>query len=140
MRSIFCALSLNGISESLFNLSENGIVQSQSGGGSQQNESQPTSTLFELDYAKEHDIMPEDAKATFNLQDKEYFVFFYQTGCGYCVQTEPYIEEYIKAGKTESADIFLVNLAYLESEEQAAKFWDRSESAGGSKLCERSIL
>lgn len=121
---IFCALSLNGISESLFNLSENGIVQSQSGGGSQQNESQPTSTLFELDYAKEHDIMPEDAKATFNLQDKEYFVFFYQTGCGYCVQTEPYIEEYIKAGKTESADIFMVNLAYLESEEQAAKFWD----------------
>lgn len=123
---VFCAISVTGINESLAKISENGITQSQGGNGGSNNQegSQPTSTLFELDYAKDHDIMPADAKETFSLQDKEYFVFFYQTGCGYCVQSEPYIEEYIKAGKTDKADVYMVNLAYLESEEQAAKFWD----------------
>lgn len=123
---VFCAISMTGINQSLSEISEKGVVQTQGGSGNENNnqQSQPTSTLFELEYAKEHDIMPADAKETFSLQEKEYFVFFYQTGCGYCVDSEPYIEEYIKAGKTDKADVYMVNLAYLESEEQAAKFWD----------------
>lgn len=121
---VFCAISLAGINDSVSKISETGIVQSAGSGNGQEQNQQQTSTLFELDYAKEHDIMPANAKETFSLQDKEYFVFFYQTGCGYCIDTEPYIEEYIKAGKTEQADIFMVNLAMLESDEQAALFWD----------------
>lgn len=121
---VFCAFSLAGINDSVSKISETGIIQSAGSGNGQSQDQQQTSTLFELDYAKEHDIMPANAKETFSLQDKEYFVFFYQTGCGYCIDTEPYIEDYIKAGKTEKADVFMVNLALLESDEQAALFWD----------------
>ena len=78
-----------------------------------------TDAVLYSDYGNSHRL---DASALsmsdlFELEEEEYFVFFYMDSCTYCHQAMPALLEYIERGMTDSVPLYFIEISGEE------KYW-----------------